>query len=624
MTAKPPISVIIPTFRELDCLKLALSVFLKEPRCEVVVGLDGDNPMFHHALAGLPITLSWTARRQGACTATNLAASQAKGEYLLLCNDDMVPAKGWCDAMLGLAGPNTIVSGTCWEPGLVPAPPPHRVCNLGHDPGSFRIDEFYEKASREEPGSVPGINYPFLIPKQLWDRVGGLDPRFEPGSASDPDLFIRLALLDPKPVMVRAQQAVFYHFASRSSIFAGGRLSLVWKLHRRHGRAMFRHKWGRMWQHRFGEVPKIETWCDIVPRPEPSFRGKLWRRVFFATPGGHRIKRPIENSVRIQAGDKAAIFIWGGLGNAVMALPLVNAASEALGDEKVTVFLPKQGWGCLFRDSLKMERVYPHRALISNKIRAEISLSSLPYPKWRYGLASLMVGAKTRVGGSDLANPLLNRTVDTKRSGQHWVERNLALLQVLGIVNKNPKFGIPIDLKSLAAARMFLKNSVLGRDDSLIGLHPGSGNPMRRWPEANFIGLGKALVSKGKKIVVFGGPGEEALAARVAGGIGMGASVFCRDLPEALALISLCRAFVAADSGLAHCAAALGVSTLALMGPSDESLYRPYGPKVKVVSGRADCRPCYRPGGAIRCKHQRRICLDIGVEEALQGLKELV
>lgn len=626
MNPKPLVSVIIPSYRALACLKLSLPEFLKESRCEVVVGLDGDSPAYRALLKRYPVTLSVTGNRQGACAATNLAAAQARGRHLLLCNDDMVPGPGWLDALLRLAGPNAVVSGTCWEPGLVPAPPPHAVRDFGHDPESFGTDEFFEQAAREKAGAEPGINYPFLVPKQLWDRVGGLDTRFEPGSASDPDLFIRLALLEPMPQMARARDAVFYHFASRSSIFAGGRVSLAWKLHRRHGRSMFLHKWGRMWEHRFGDVPRPELWRGVAPLPEPALRGRLWRRLWFGDPGRHEaIECGPGKAPGLGAGyrDIVAIFIWGGLGNAVMALPMINKAREALGDENVSLILPDDGMRCLIRDAGRLTRIYTYKNIAFCSARAGSTVPSLPYPRWRYGLAAWSAGAKTRVGDTALENPLLNKAVDTKGRGAHWVERNLALLEGLGIGCPEAKFGIPIDPKARTVAERYFRGAGLAAKDEVIGLHPGSGNPMRRWPEARFAVLGRALVSHGKSIVVFGGPGEEELAGRVVSGIGGGAAAFCGNLAEALALISRCRAFAAADSGLAHCAAALGVPTLALMGPSDERAYRPYGPRVKVLTGKADCRPCYRPGRPIRCRHQRRICLDIGVEEALEGLREL-
>jgi GT2 family glycosyltransferase len=282
------ISVVIPTFRNLDLLKLCLPEYLKSRHCEVIIGLDGWKGEFLDCLKDLPVTVSMTARRQGLCTATNLAAGQARGEFLLLVNDDMVPAPGWDDALLELASANRIVSGTVWEPGLIEVPPCHLKRDFGHDAGRFRQEEFFGQAAKtrgQTPATVPGINYPFLIPAALWNRLSGLDQRFNPGSASDPDLFIRAALLDPAPEMIRSQGAIFYHFAGRSGIYAGGRVSLGWKVHRRHSRLMFRRKWGRLWDHRFGQVPDVSEWRALRPAPEPLLSGRLWRLACFGPAG---------------------------------------------------------------------------------------------------------------------------------------------------------------------------------------------------------------------------------------------------------------------------------------------------------------------------------------------------
>lgn len=286
----PGISIIIPTFRALNCLRIALPEFLRCPEAEVIIGLDGASPSYRNYLADLPVKVVVLRRRQGAATATNSAAAQARGRYLLFANDDMVPGPGAVEAMLKAADEETIISGLCWEPGLIPAPACHRVRNFGCRPEDFRREEFEKAVLENGPGLMePGINYPFLIPKNLWQRAGGLDERFEPGSASDPDLFIRLSLLEPRPKMMRSRRAIFYHFASRSSIYAGGRLSLLWKLHRRHGRLMFRHKWGRMWDHGFGQVPEPAPWRGIKPRPEPALWGRLWRKIWFGNFPGYEV-----------------------------------------------------------------------------------------------------------------------------------------------------------------------------------------------------------------------------------------------------------------------------------------------------------------------------------------------
>jgi len=169
--------------------------------------------------------------------------------------------------------------------------------DLGHDPADFRISDFFAQTNQtlqqNNERTQPGINYPFLIPTILWKKLSGLDERFNPGSASDPDFFIRATLLDPTPMMLRNQAAIFYHFAGRSGIYAGGRISFSWKFHWKHSRLMFRHKWGRIWEHAFGQVPNISGWGNIKTKSEPVVAGRLWRYLWFGIPGKYKVVKGI-------------------------------------------------------------------------------------------------------------------------------------------------------------------------------------------------------------------------------------------------------------------------------------------------------------------------------------------
>ncbi|MBU1355213.1 MAG: glycosyltransferase [Candidatus Edwardsbacteria bacterium] len=293
MSYRYQISVIIPSFRNLQFLQLCLPEYLKSRHCQVIIGLDGYNQQYLDYLREYPVAISVTQRRQGLCTATNLAAGLAEGEYLFLCNDDMVPSPGWDEVLLSSASLNRIVSGTVWEPGLIEVPPCHKKMDFGHTADSFRRDDFINQILQtiksQTERTEKGINYPFLIPAKLWEKLSGLDERFNPGSASDPDFFIRAALLDPAPEMIRCREAIFYHFAGRSGIYAGDRVSLWWKFHWKHSRMMFKHKWGRMWEHKFGQVPDVSRWENIKTGGEPWVSGRLWREAWFGAPGKQSI-----------------------------------------------------------------------------------------------------------------------------------------------------------------------------------------------------------------------------------------------------------------------------------------------------------------------------------------------
>jgi ADP-heptose:LPS heptosyltransferase len=71
-------------------------------------------------------------------------------------------------------------------------------------------------------------------------------------------------------------------------------------------------------------------------------------------------------------------------------------------------------------------------------------------------------------------------------------------------------------------------------------------------------------------------------------------------LIKGLSLIGLasviegCRLFIGNDSGITHLAAALGVPTVAIFGPTDPKRWAPRGKHVAVVRGDLSCAPCSR------------------------------
>jgi len=67
---------------------------------------------------------------------------------------------------------------------------------------------------------------------------------------------------------------------------------------------------------------------------------------------------------------------------------------------------------------------------------------------------------------------------------------------------------------------------------------------------------------------------------------------FSGRLREAAYLISQCKMFIGNDGGLAHVAAATGVPTFVLFGPSSDVKNKPYTSNSHVVAIDLPCRPC--------------------------------
>lgn len=155
-------------------------------------------------------------------------------------------------------------------------------------------------------------------------------------------------------------------------------------------------------------------------------------------------------------------------------------------------------------------------------------------------------------------------------------------------------------LKAPAAPHVWISDA---QKQAAAALWPDDGRPVlalgptanwggKIWPADRFAELALRLTAKdggllpGARIVIFGGPGEEALAQPVADALPADRTVNLVgkiDLPVIAAAMQRCALYIGNDSGLMHLAAASGTLTLGLFGPSRETVYGPWGEKNNAV-----------------------------------------
>lgn len=116
----------------------------------------------------------------------------------------------------------------------------------------------------------------------------------------------------------------------------------------------------------------------------------------------------------------------------------------------------------------------------------------------------------------------------------------------------------------------------------LLAVHPGSGSPAKNWPLSRWVDLCTWLVREHRaQLLVVTGEADSAAAAALAP---FGESAHQLPLPALLSRLAACRFFIGHDSGVSHLAAACGVSSLLLFGPTDAALWAPPAPHVQVLS----------------------------------------
>ena len=129
-----------------------------------------------------------------------------------------------------------------------------------------------------------------------------------------------------------------------------------------------------------------------------------------------------------------------------------------------------------------------------------------------------------------------------------------------------------------------------------VGLSPGAANSRaKQWLPERFAEVGKAVAERlDARVALFGSSSEAGLCAEIAASIGPRAENVAGQttLAEFIDLTAACDVFVTNDSGAMHVAAALGIPTVAVFGPTDETTTGPVSSSVRVVREPVDCSPC--------------------------------
>ena len=134
-------------------------------------------------------------------------------------------------------------------------------------------------------------------------------------------------------------------------------------------------------------------------------------------------------------------------------------------------------------------------------------------------------------------------------------------------------------------------DALLGGARGLLAIGPTANWLGKQWPAERFAAVAEALTAPGgplagRAVAVFGAAGERDMAlpllrARLPGGV---IDLVGRtDLPTAGAALERAALFLGNDSGLMHMAAAVGVPTLGLFGPTSDRRYAPWGPRARAL-----------------------------------------
>ncbi len=280
----PKVSILMVTYNCEEFIEPCLDSLARNtawPNYEIILidnnSTDGTKAAIQkYADADQRIRLSFSPENLGFAGANNVAAKEATGDYLIFLNPDTVLTHGWMgrmvrhcerDPSIGSVAAVTNFSGN------------ETKINFDYS-NVLQMETFAQALANEKAGQATDIAvaplYCVLVPRAVWDKVGGLDAGFQIGMFEDDDFSLRIKTAGYR--VVAADDCFIHHFGNGSFAKLPSEESLrIFELNK----ARFEQKWNAAWKpHKLrpGVRPPFED-----NRPSPSE---------FLTVSGAAAKRP--------------------------------------------------------------------------------------------------------------------------------------------------------------------------------------------------------------------------------------------------------------------------------------------------------------------------------------------
>lgn len=200
----------------------------------------------------------------------------------------------------------------------------------------------------------------------------------------------------------------------------------------------------------------------------------------------------------------------------------------------------------------------------------------------RSSMVARLTGSRRRIGEATPretpARWLTNEHVIT--CGTHVIEQDVELASAIAADELEPvRPQLPICPAAEAWCNQYLSCSGI----PAVLINPGAGWGAKRWPSERYAAVAKVLASRGYRVFVNVGPGEEPLAAPIVEATGGKAIPVAATLDQLIALTRRIRLAIAGDTGPLHLACALGKPVVGIYGPTDPSRNGPFGVPFRVL-----------------------------------------
>ena len=254
--AAPVFSILIPTWNNLDFLKLCIDSIRKNSTYE--------HEILIHVNDGSDGTLQWvqqqglryqhSAQNIGVCYALNGLRPLVSTDYMVFLNDDMYVCPQWDLALMeeirSLPDNRFFLSSTLIQPRPFFCKSVIAPADYGQDTATFDEERLLREYASLPHGDWQGATWPpNVVHRDVWDLVGGYSIEYSPGMYSDPDFSAKLYHAGVR-YFKGIDKSRVYHFEARSTH----------RIIKNDGSVQFLRKWG---------ITSASFMRDVLHRGEP-------------------------------------------------------------------------------------------------------------------------------------------------------------------------------------------------------------------------------------------------------------------------------------------------------------------------------------------------------------------
>jgi GT2 family glycosyltransferase/glycosyltransferase involved in cell wall biosynthesis len=239
------ISIIIPVFNQFRFTQACLASLQEHQgveRFEVIVVDDGSNDATAEAVPRMRgVVYLRNETNSGFIAACNRGATKARGKYLVFLNNDTLVRHGWLTALV-----NTFAEES--QAGIVGSKLIYPDGRLQEAGGIIWRDGSAWNYGKSDDRNKPEYNYlrevdycsaaALMVPKSLFEKVGGFDEKYAPAYYEDTDLSFKVQKSGYKVLYQPFSEVIHYEGAT-----AGTDLSSGAKKHQEINRATFVETW---------------------------------------------------------------------------------------------------------------------------------------------------------------------------------------------------------------------------------------------------------------------------------------------------------------------------------------------------------------------------------------------